>query len=473
MNESPNRPKNIINVFISYWGIWVILAVLFMLLVIRISGYKPHADKEIEVAKEMKTPAFGEPRYVGSKRCKDCHWREYGSWENTLHSKFIQPVNEYTVIGDFERNNKLTIKVSNKSPKLAGKEVTTTMLKKEGKLYVNTIGPDWEFHDYEITNVIGIGRKQNYLTKFSNGEIHVLPVEWDVKMNTWIELNGLKTNFQGDGEFWSDPERTWQFKCGGCHVTGLELNYDKTNNYLDSTWVDLGIGCEACHGPGSNHDKAASEYFDYEKETIINPQKLPWKLRAMVCGQCHNWGASTAEVSGHDYKEGFPKKYSYARGYLPGKMLYFYYVEESAEKKRHHQQYNEWKTSEHAERGIMCTNCHEVHQTEDIQVAMTKFASDRLCTSCHKTLQQRAGHRIHTFGSCAACHMPRTIEHERSHTFQFISPVLSIKAGGVEKQPNSCSGCHYHKDTPLKNLVEFLDAAKKADMPRPFTVHGR
>jgi predicted CXXCH cytochrome family protein len=154
-------------------------------------------------------------------------------------------------------------------------------------------------------------------------------------------------------------------------------------------------------------------------------------------------------------------------------MLYFYYVEESGEKKRHHQQYNEWKTSAHAETGIVCTNCHEVHQTEDIQVAMTKFASDRLCTSCHVTLQPRAAHRIHTFGSCVACHMPKTIEHKRSHTFQFISPVLSIRAGGVEKQPNSCSGCHYHKNTPLKNLVEFLDAAKKADMPRPFTVHRR
>jgi hypothetical protein len=69
--------------------------------------------------------------------------------------------------------------------------------------------------------------------------------------------------------------------------------------------------------------------------------------------------------------------------------------------------------------------------------------------------------------------MPETIGHEHSHTFQFISPELSIRAGGVEKQPNSCSGCHYHKDTPLENLVGFLDAAKKIDMPKPFTVHRK
>ncbi len=480
MNKSLNRPKNnknitenIKNVFFGYWGIWVVLTFLFIFFTIKISGYLPPVREEVEVAEAMKTPTFGEPEYVGSKRCKDCHWREYDTWRNTLHSKFMLRADEYTVMGDFERNNKLTAKVSNKSPKLAGEEVDTTMFKKDGKFYVSTTGPDWEFHNYEITNVIGIGRRQNYLTKFPNGEIHVLPVEWDLKMETWIDLNGLNNNIPGDGEYWSDSESIWQFKCGGCHVTGLQINYDKINNYLDSTWADPGIACEACHGPGGNHVKAASEYFDYEKETIINPANLPWRLRAMVCGQCHNWGASTVEVA--QYKEGFPKNYGYAYNYRPGKALYLFYMEASFtfHEKIHHQQYNEWKTSEHANTGIMCTNCHSVHQKEDIKVAMTKLTSDNLCMSCHVTLLRRAAHKIHTYGSCVACHMPKTIGHEHSHTFQFISPELSIRAGGVEKQPNSCNGCHYHKDSPPEDLLGFMEAAKRADMPKPFTVHRR
>ena len=470
-DNNPNIAKNIKTGLAGYWGIWVILAGLFIFFTIRISGYAPPPAEEIEVAKAMQKPVFGEPEYVGSRRCKDCHWREYDTWKNTLHSKFMQRTNEYTVMGDFERNNKLTTKVSNNSPKLAAAEVNTTMFKKDGKFYVNTIGPDWESHDYEITNVICIGRKQNYLTKFPNGAIHVLPVEWDVEMETWIDLNGLKKNFPGDGEYWSDSENIWQFKCGGCHATGIEINYDKINNDFDSTWVDPGIGCEACHGPGGNHVKAASEYFDYEKDTIINPAKLRWRLRAMVCGQCHNWGISTAAVS--PYKEGFPKKYSYSYGYLPGKVLYLTYTEEPKEKKKHHQQYNEWKTSIHAKTGIMCTNCHNVHQKKDIKVAMTKLTANALCSNCHVTLLRRAAHKIHTFGSCVACHMPKTIGHEHSHTFQFISPALSIRAGGVKKQTNSCNNCHYHKDSPPEELVDFLNAAKRADMPKPFTVHRR
>ena len=300
--------------------------------------------------------------------------------------------------------------------------------------------------------------------------MHVLPIEWDFKTGKWVDNFGVGIHYPGQGNYWSDSGRIWQFKCGSCHVTGMKTNYNKAKNSFDTTWKDLGIGCEACHGPGSNHVKAASIYFVGEKETIINPARLPWRLRAMVCGQCHNWGQSTAEVS--PYKEGFPDRYSYASGYMAGKWLPIYFVEAKEEERKHHQQYNEWKTSEHAKAGIMCTNCHEVHQ-EKLVLSQTRLAADNLCLNCHKTLQRRAAHRIHTFGNCVACHMPRTIEHEHSHTFQFISPELSIKAGGLDKQPNSCSSCHHHKDTPLETLVEFLDAAKKEDMPKPFTAHGR
>ena len=469
MNKPVNKLKN---AFIHYWGIWVILTVIFIFFAIKIVGYTPHPEEEKEVMEITLTPTFGEREYVGSKRCKDCHWREYETWKNTLHSKFIQFPGEYTIIGDFKRNNKLTVKVTNKAPRFASKEVTTTMYKKSGKLYVNTIGPDWKAHDYEVAYVLGINRKQNYITRFPNGEMHVLPLEWNANSKTWSDLKGLKESYPGDGNYWSDTESIWQFKCGGCHVTGLKVNYDKNRDSFDSTWVGLGIGCEACHGPGSNHIMAASEYFDYEKDTIINPAKLPWRLRAMVCGQCHNWGTSTAKVS--PYKEGFPKQYSYPYGYLPGKPLYLAYNNKTPkETKKHHQQYNEWKESEHAKAGIMCTNCHEVHQRQISKLAMTKLTPDTLCMDCHKTLERRAAHRIHTFGSCIACHMPKTKGHEHSHTFQFISPAESIKAGGVDKQPNSCNSCHHHKDTPPENLVEFLNAVKMADMPKPYTVHGK
>lgn len=463
------------SVFLNYWGIWFILGALFIFLTIKFLGYTREIEDKKKVSEFIKAITLETPEYVGSERCRDCHRREYDSWKGTLHSKFMQVPNEYTVMGDFERNNKLTVKVTDKASKLAGIEVTTTMYKRDGKFYVKTIGSDWEFHEYEVINIIGVGKRQNYLTKFPNGEIHILPVEWDIRTKTWSDLNGLKNNYPGDGKYWGDSGNVWQLRCGGCHVTGLKVNYDKGKDSFDSTWADLSVGCEACHGPGNNHVKAASVYFEREKETTINPARLPWRLGAMVCGQCHNWGTSTVEVSPH--KPGFPVRYGYAYGYLPGKALYQYYITETRETEEHHQQYNEWLESQHAKAGVMCTTCHSMHpkgtdrQEAVSTVAQTKLAQDTLCMNCHQTLQRRGVHRIHTFGSCIACHMPETKGHEHSHTFRFISPEESIRAGGVDKQPNSCSSCHHHKDTPLENLVEFLDAAKKADMPKPLGPH--
>jgi len=453
---------------------WSMTRVLSVFLIVGIFGCSSHETEKKQATNDGPVISFGEPEYVGSEKCKDCHWREHDSWKHTLHSKFVQTANEDTVIGDFERKNKLRVNVSRRAPRMAGKKIAATMFRKDGKYYVNTIGPDWKAHDYEISEVIGINRRQNYITKFPNGELHVLPVEWIVDRRAWVDYFGLKDYYPGQGRYWSDAGRIWQIKCGSCHVTGMRVNYDKESGSFDTKWADLGIGCEACHGPGSNHIKAAKEYFEQEKETIVNPAKLPWRQRAMVCGQCHNWGMSTVEVS--PSKEGFPKRYAFAQGYMPGKSLYLYYIENPEEEKKHHQQYNEWQEGEHSHAGIMCTTCHGVHEEgahKSPSKSQTRAAGDVLCTKCHTTTKKKGAHRIHTFGSCVGCHMPRTIGHEHSHTFKFISPEVSLRAGGVHKAPNSCSSCHYHKDTPLINLVEFLDAVKKEDMPKPFSAHGK
>jgi hypothetical protein len=453
---------------------WHIRGIICAFLIFFFLSCTQHSGTERKASETAQTISFDEPEYVGSKKCKDCHWREHDSWKHTLHSKFVQVVDDFSVVGDFKINNTYNVKVTSRSPKFGGKRITTTMYKKDGKYFVNTIGPDWEFHDYEISYVIGIDREQSYLTKFPNGELHVLPVEWEVDEKKWEDDNGLEKHYPGDGKYWSDPGSIWQFRCGSCHVTGMKINYDESSNSFSTTWVDLGIGCEACHGPGSNHIKAASEYFEMEQETIVNPSKLPWKLRAMVCGQCHNWGSSVADVS--PYKEGFPKKYSFAVDYKVGQPLYLFYEEELDDDKKHHQQYNEWQEGEHSKAGVMCTTCHAVHQEgmhRNPHKALTKYIGDSLCTNCHSSLQRKAAHRIHTFGSCIACHMPKTKGNEHSHTFQFVSPEVSLRAGGVDKKPNSCSGCHHHKNTSLMGLIEFLDAVKKKDMPVPFTVHSK
>jgi hypothetical protein len=108
----------------------------------------------------------------------------------------------------------------------------------------------------------------------------------------------------------------------------------------------------------------------------------------------------------------------------------------------------------------------------------TRLFEDQLCKTCHTTEQYRSVHRIHTFGSCVRCHMPRVASigeagDAHSHTFRFMFPQFTLKAGDLDKQPNACNACHHHKDTSTEALVGFLEAAKKEDMPKPFSVHQR
>ena len=139
------------------------------------------------------------------------------------------------------------------------------------------------------------------------------------------------------------------------------------------TFKEAGVGCESCHGPGSNHAKAA---LGYEIFTIINPAKLPTRAAADICGSCHSSGAD---------KGG---KYTYPLNYRvsPGSNLRLFFkiaspqnnpdrFWPSKDSKGHHQQFIDWERSEHAKAGIACYTCHSVHEKE------TLFQTKRLETS--------------------------------------------------------------------------------------------
>ena len=454
---------------------------VFLLLSVISCSHEEEKDLKTETAAaaafdnpEFDNPKFDKPEYVGSLACKNCHLKEYDGWKPTLHSKAMQLPDPLSVMGDFETNNRLTVTTSAETGKIPqGQELTNTMLIKKGKYIVNTIGPDGEFHDYEVSHTFGINTKQSYLTQFPNGALYVLPVQWNVEKQQWFDFHGPASSSPGDGDYWSDAGRIWQYNCAGCHTTGLKINYELTTESFETEMIETGVGCEACHGPGSNHIKAASFYFDKEKETIINPRKLSWRLSAMVCGQCHKSGLSAKELTPH--KEGFPVRYAFPYGYDVGKPLYNYYVKDPEDKVAD-LQYNQWEQSQHAKAGIICIDCHNVHEkdkTKPVNKSLTRLAADKLCKSCHTSVEKRAAHRIHTYGSCIACHMPKLDGYLPSHTFQFVSPEESMKAGGLDKLMNSCSGCHHHKDAPLDGLIEFMDGAKKHDMPKPFSAHIR
>jgi hypothetical protein len=375
--------------------------------------------------------------FASSEACKKCHERTYLEWRTSLHSRMMRDakLDSEAIIGDFETPSDVR-----------------TFTKKDVDY---TLGSQW---------------KQQYLEK-EGQDLIVFPAQYNVTTGEW------KAYFPDEPD-----KRDWFKECAGCHATGLDPE--------KKTFVEMGIGCEACHGPGSNHVEAVP---GFEIATIIQAKRLTPAAAAQICGSCHTRGRD--KTGNYAY----PAHYQSVKG-AANIRLYFDeaspddnsdYFWPSGESRYSNQQYLDWKQSQHAKVGVVCITCHSVHKSRttltstgespdlmDVITSKTRLFEDRLCKSCHTTPQYRSAHRIHTFGSCVGCHMPwsATIGEAgdaRSHTFRFMSPEASLKAGGADKQPNACTSCHHHKDTPFEDLVGFLEAAKKNDMPRPFTVHQR
>ena len=388
---------------------------------------------------------LSEPKtYIGSEQCKVCHLEHYDSWKMTLHSRTLQDVsgNQDALITDIDPD------VIRADLKKREKELKVPL----DKVYIPKVE--------EIKYTQGVQWRQRFVVE-KNGKLFIAPVEYNAWSHDWINYR------EADWD-----QRPWLEKCGGCHATGVDLE--------KGTFKEAGVGCEACHGPASHHVALPKTAIFDKRLTIVNPSKLPAGIRTQSCGACHASGEST-KVKGVDWPVGF----------LPGRALGPYLkpdphagkdVKESYADKtvdRHHQQYDDWRESSHAKKGVACTSCHYVHQ---LGLPPTQFqtvgAGSGQCLTCHTGNTNKYSHSIHSFSNCVGCHMPRIAMSTESgealrHTFKLMSPEASLKAGGVDKIPNACSNCHHHKDTPLEDLVGFLEASVKRDMPLPFSVHRK
>jgi predicted CXXCH cytochrome family protein len=365
---------------------------------------------------------LSEPKaYVGSDTCKTCHLEHYDAWRRTLHSKMLQDVNVNEDVFVTE---------------IIEKDVRADLAKKEAKLKV----PSKDIHVPKMEDVkytIGSQWKQRYLVE-KNGDLYIAPTQFNIDSGTW-------TNYHEHD--WD--KRPWLKKCGGCHATGVDLEA--------KTFVEPGVGCESCHGPGSHHAALPADETYKKRATIVNPSKLTGGVAVQICGSCHNRGKATKSKGA-----GWPV------GYKPGKALEVFYKSISTGDKHlygndyskgHHQQYLDWKRSRHADSGVNCMTCHTVHELGNpLFSGKTKKQGDALCTSCHEQVAEAGSHSVHSFGNCANCHMPRIAKSAesgdiRSHVFDVLLPQEAADLG----IPSSCKTCHQHKDADPAELQKKWD----------------
>ena len=354
--------------------------------------------------------------YVGSTTCGDCHPTVYQRWTKTRMANVVT------------------------DPKARPQVIIPDLSKPD---------PLLNFKLDDIALVYGTKWKQRYFKKVGN-DYFPLGAQWDVNHKIWRAYNVP----QG-ADWWvpfypaDNSGRPTGPLCDGCH----SVNYDiKTK-----TITEWNVGCERCHGPGSEHASNPS------RANIVNPARLDFVRATDTCIQCHSQGQPlTKPIDGqyYDWPVGFHqglnlKDFWKLEDHKLGETSFTHFADGTGHKNR--MQGNDFVQSLMYRRGVTCFSCHDVHGTEN-NADLIKPAA-QICLNCHGPASPNGPHAAsieahthHAAGSpgsdCVSCHMPKIEQtiadiNVRSHTFAFITPEMTDQY----KIPNPCTGCHTDKTT--------------------------
>jgi tetratricopeptide (TPR) repeat protein len=384
--------------------------------------------------------------FVGSEKCKSCHQPEYNLWKGSHHDHAMAEAADNSVLGDF---NEAVFQQHG---------IQSKFYRKEGKFFVHTQGPEGRMGDFEITHTFGWYPLQQYLVPFPGGRLQCLPIAWDSRDQRWYHLYPDHPPDPSDWLYWTNAAQNWNGMCAECHSTNLRKNYDlKTDSYR-TTWTDIDVGCEACHGPGSRHVKWA-ELPDMARPAVQN-HELAVKTsmlgsRALVelCAPCHSRRAILGDYTHAEadlLDSMLPSLLTDGLYFADGQILEEVYV------------YGSFTQSKMYHREVRCSDCHNVHSIK------IHKEGNALCLQCHRaseydtkahhfhkkkgekgeSIKSPDGRALFEVGSgaeCIQCHMPgRTymgVDYRPDHSFRIPRPDLSADLGS----PNACNRCHVDK----------------------------
>jgi len=330
--------------------------------------------------------AFAEPaeeganRYAGAETCARCHEAEAAQWRASAHARHGIPV---------------------AAPE-GGADAA--------------VGSRW---------------MQAYLRRDASGHHRILPRCRDLREDTWLPVVTVLEAIRGDASGFPEvplpplEARSFEIDCAGCHTSRPRLEIEPQSGRLRSSWGDIAIDCEACHGPGAAH-AAAWARLD-STEPMPRLERLPRRAATGVCARCHGGPPAGSDFAPADAGLYVP--------HLDDRIGFFPDGTASG------QIYQAAGFAQSA-CNLHCGDCHEPHGP-----SLRRFAhEDAMCTRCHEAQASRA----HTFhdprgkgGRCIECHMPRLLAgvmaHQRDHRIR--SPLPHSP-----HVPDACTACHKDKD---------------------------
>jgi len=429
--------------------------------------------------------------YVGSAQCRECHADEHASWHRSYHRTMTQPATEEAVLGKFDGT---TIDSGGLSYRVFrdGDKFMAEMPDPDVMMYVIQGGRDLALEriprvKLPVVMATGSHHYQTYWVASPRypGLLQTLPLVYLKEGRRWIPREAAFLRGPGDRERMMTQ---WNHHCIRCHSTGGNPGLDEKGR-LKSKVAELGIACEACHGPGEAHvgkHRVRAELKLPREETadptIVNPKRLDHERATHVCGQCHGAYVMRDESALEFARQGPLFK--------PGEDLFRtrYYMthpgaggtaqqrEDLARNPEFYatrwwedgtilaggREFTAMLASACYTRGTMsCISCHSMHDSDPNDQLKRGRDGPAACTQCHREPQYTTDLRRHTFhapessgSDCLNCHMPHTtyalFKSIRSHQITLPRVEPSARHG----VPNACNLCHL--DRPLAWTQEHL-----------------
>ncbi|HTU99554.1 MAG TPA: tetratricopeptide repeat protein [Luteitalea sp.] len=397
------------------------------------------------------TPAAS-ASYAGRQACASCHQEQDRRFGGSHHDLAMQEPSATSVLGNF---NGATFTYAG---------TTSRFTRRDGQYFVRTDGPDGSLQDFSVAYVFGVYPLQQYLIGFPDGRYQALGIAWDARPKAaggqrWFHLYPDERVTHDDPLHWTQFSQNWNAQCATCHSTNLRKGFDRIANRYATTWSELDVSCEACHGPGSSHvawaqqpSRTAGPVSPAEMgltASLRDRQGVSWSMqptgiahRSMpgaatraeveVCAPCHSRRVERAE--GH--VPGTPWLTTYRPSVLSdglyradGRMQDEVYV------------YGSFAQSRMYAAGVTCADCHDPHSLT------LRAEGNAVCAQCHAPatfdIKAHHGHEPGTAGaSCVACHMPSEtymgVDRRHDHGFRIPRPDLAVSLG----LRDSCTQCH-------------------------------
>jgi hypothetical protein len=442
--------------------------------------YEPGGDPELSAAVPA---ALDEGGFATSASCRACHPQQYDSWHRSYHRTMTQVAGPASVLGDFA------------DVVLEDQGLSWRLERRDDEFWIEMPDPLW-FIDtapdraarppsiqVRVVMTTGSHHQQYYWVRRpsggkvyrdlpDNGALVAIPWVWMVDERRWI---ASRDSFLTPPL--PEPPAVWNTSCFPCHSVGTQPHFDAEETSYATRSAELGIACEACHGPGEEHVAANASPFrrylghfardDAGDPTIVNPSRLDQRRSAEVCGQCHSfhrpvdletWQKTGAPYSAGEELDATRTVFRWEHDREDPLLAELLQADPRAVESTFWRDgavrvagrdYNGLIESPCYERGEMtCLSCHSMHRyREPADQLAQEHSGNESCLQCHEELRDRiAEHSHHAAGSagseCMNCHMPHTtyglFTAMRSHRIDNPSVAVSVQTG----RPNACNLCH-------------------------------